>query len=117
MEQGMNFRVGQGFDVHAFADGDHVIICGVRIPHHRGLSAHSDGDVALHALCDAMLGAAALGDIGKHFPPDDPRFKDADSRSLTRSVMELLNNQGWAVKNRTSYRCDGGKPFLRFGGR
>jgi 2-C-methyl-D-erythritol 2,4-cyclodiphosphate synthase len=99
MKQGMNFRVGQGFDVHAFTDGDYLVLCGVRIPHSSGLKAHSDGDVALHALCDALLGAAALGDIGKHFPPGDPEFKGADSRLLTRSVMKLLNDQGWAVNN------------------
>lgn len=93
------FRVGQGFDVHAFAAGDHVILCGVRIPHTRGLQAHSDGDVALHALCDALLGASALGDIGRHFPPDDPQFAGANSRDLTRRVMALLVEQGWKVNN------------------
>lgn len=97
--QGQNFRIGQGLDVHAFGAGDHVILCGVRIPHSAGLDAHSDGDVALHALCDALLGAAALGDIGRHFPPDDPRYADADSRELTRAVVALLDNAGWAVNN------------------
>ncbi len=96
---GQNFRIGQGMDVHAFGAGDHVILCGVRIPHSAGLDAHSDGDVALHALCDALLGAAALGDIGRHFPPDDPRYADADSRELTRAVVALLDNAGWAVNN------------------
>ena len=97
--QDQNFRVGQGLDVHAFGAGDHVILCGVRIPHSAGLDAHSDGDVALHALCDALLGAAALGDIGRHFPPDDPRYADADSRELTRAVVALLDHAGWAVNN------------------
>ena len=92
-------RIGQGVDVHAFEEGDHVILCGVTIPHSAGLAAHSDGDVALHALCDGLLGAAALGDIGKHFPPSDPDFKDADSRVLLRSVMELIGEAGWCVNN------------------
>ena len=73
-----DFRVGQGLDVHAFGEGDHVMLGAVRIPHDRGLAAHSDGDVALHALCDALLGSAALGDIGQHFPPGDERWRDAE---------------------------------------
>ena len=97
--QGQKFRIGQGFDVHAFGVGDHVILCGQRIPHPQGLEAHSDGDVALHALCDALLGAAALGDIGQHFPPDDPLFSGADSRELTRSVIVLISDAGWVVNN------------------
>ncbi len=97
--QGQIFRIGQGLDVHAFGAGDHVILCGVRIPHSAGLAAHSDGDVALHALCDALLGAAALGDIGRHFPPDDPHYADADSRDLTRAVVALIDKAGWAVNN------------------
>ncbi|NND45268.1 MAG: 2-C-methyl-D-erythritol 2,4-cyclodiphosphate synthase [Xanthomonadales bacterium] len=92
-------RVGQGVDVHAFGEGDEVILCGVHIPHDRGIEAHSDGDVALHALCDALLGAAALGDIGAHFPDDDPAWKDADSRALTRQVVARLNVAGWRVNN------------------
>jgi 2-C-methyl-D-erythritol 2,4-cyclodiphosphate synthase len=92
-------RIGQGVDVHAFEEGDHVILCGVTIPHSAGLAAHSDGDVALHALCDGLLGAAALGDIGKHFPPSDPGFKDADSRVLLRAVMALIDEAGWCVNN------------------
>ena len=95
----MTFRIGQGFDVHAFAEGDHVMLGGVRIPHDRGLAAHSDGDVALHALCDALLGAAALGDIGRHFPPGDARWKDADSRDLLAGVKRLLDQAGWRVGN------------------
>ena len=95
----MNIRIGQGIDVHAFCDGDHVMLGGVRIPHEKGIAAHSDGDVALHALCDAMLGAAALGDIGRHFPPTDPGWADADSRDLLRKVDALLKHDGWAVGN------------------
>lgn len=95
----MNIRIGQGFDVHAFGEGDHVMLGGVRIPHERGVLAHSDGDVALHALCDAMLGALALGDIGVHFPPSDDRWKGADSRALVRHCDALLRARGWRVGN------------------
>ena len=94
-----NIRIGQGFDVHAFGDGDHLMIGGVRVPHDRGVLAHSDGDVALHALCDAMLGALALGDIGQHFPPSDPQWKGADSRAFVRHCNQLLAEQGWRVGN------------------
>ena len=92
-------RIGQGFDVHAFGEGDHLMIAGVRVPHARGVIAHSDGDVAIHALCDAILGALALGDIGRHFPPDDPRWRDADSRSFLRHCVELVRARGWSVGN------------------
>ena len=95
----MDFRIGQGFDVHAFGPGDHVTLGGVLIPHERGLEAHSDGDVALHALCDALLGAAGLGDIGTHFPPSDERWADADSRDLLAAVVGLLAEQGWRPVN------------------
>jgi 2-C-methyl-D-erythritol 2,4-cyclodiphosphate synthase len=95
----MNCRVGSGFDVHAFGPGDHVMLGGVRVPHDRGVIAHSDGDVVLHALCDAMLGAMALGDIGKHFPPSDPRWKDADSRLFVRHCKQLLAEHGWSLGN------------------
>jgi len=95
----MKIRIGQGVDVHAFGEGDHVILGGVKIPFDRALAAHSDGDVALHALCDAMLGAAALGDIGRHYPPSDDRWKDADSRDLLRRVDLLLKRDGWSVTN------------------
>ena len=95
----MKIRIGQGIDVHAFCDGDHVMLGGVRIPHSKALAAHSDGDVALHALCDAMLGAAALGDIGRHFSPSDPKWADVDSRILLREVDMLLKHDGWAVTN------------------
>ncbi len=87
-------RIGHGFDVHAFGPGDHIILGGVRIPHNRGLVAHSDGDVLLHALCDALLGAAGLGDIGRHFPDSSAEFKDADSRGLLRRVLAQLEEQG-----------------------
>ena len=95
----MNIRIGQGFDVHAFGDGDHVVLGGVRVPHDRGVLAHSDGDVVIHALCDAMLGALALGDIGQHFPPSDPQWKDADSRAFLRHCNELLGERGWRLGN------------------
>jgi len=92
-------RIGHGYDVHRFGDGDFITLGGVRIPHTAGLIAHSDGDVLLHALSDALLGAAALGDIGKHFPDTDPRFKGADSRALLRHVVELVRAKGWVVGN------------------
>lgn len=95
----MKIRVGQGIDVHAFCEGDHVMLGGVRIPHKRALAAHSDGDVALHALCDALLGAAAQGDIGRHFPPTEAEWAGADSRDLLRKVDVLLKHEGWAVTN------------------
>ena len=93
------FRIGQGCEVHAFGEGDHVTLGGVRVPHERGIVAHSDGDVVLHALCDAMLGALALGDIGRHFPPSDARWKDADSRMFLRHCDHLLRDLGWQVGN------------------
>lgn len=92
-------RIGSGFDVHAFGEGDHVMLGGVRIAHERGLLAHSDGDVVIHALCDALLGALALGDIGQHFPPGDPRWKDADSRRFLRHCALLLEQHGWNLGN------------------
>jgi 2-C-methyl-D-erythritol 2,4-cyclodiphosphate synthase len=97
--QAVDLRVGQGFDVHAFGAGDHVTLGAVRIPHERGLAAHSDGDVALHALCDALLGAAALGDIGQHFPPSDARWRNADSSRLLATVVGLLAAGGWRPVN------------------
>jgi 2-C-methyl-D-erythritol 2,4-cyclodiphosphate synthase len=93
------FRIGTGYDVHAFGPGDFVTLGGVRIPHGRGIVAHSDGDVLIHALCDALLGALALGDIGKHFPPSDDAWKGADSRGLLRAVMAMLGARGYAVVN------------------
>lgn len=92
-------RIGQGFDVHAFGPGDHVMLGGVKIAHSQALIAHSDGDVALHALADALLGAAALGDIGHHFPPSDPSFRGADSRGLLRAVGAQLAANGWVIGN------------------
>ena len=99
VERVVDFRVGQGLDVHAFGDGDHVMLGAVRIPHDRGLAAHSDGDVALHALCDALLGSAALGDIGQHFPPRDQRWRGADSSRLLAAVVALLAENGWQAVN------------------
>lgn len=95
----MSVRIGHGFDVHAFGDGDHLMLGGVRVPHARGVLAHSDGDVVIHALCDAILGALALGDIGRHFPPADPRWKGADSRTFLRHCMDLARERGWRLGN------------------
>jgi 2-C-methyl-D-erythritol 2,4-cyclodiphosphate synthase len=92
-------RVGLGYDVHAFGEGDHIVLGGVEIPYTQGLIAHSDGDVLIHALCDALLGAAALGDIGRHFPDTDPQYSNADSRLLLRHVMQLLAEQGYRLGN------------------
>jgi 2-C-methyl-D-erythritol 2,4-cyclodiphosphate synthase len=95
----MSMRIGHGYDVHAFGPGDKIVIGGVVIPHHHGLIAHSDGDVLLHALCDALLGAAALGDIGKHFPDTDMQYRNADSRSLLRMVYAKIGQLGWKIAN------------------
>lgn len=92
-------RVGTGFDVHRFGAGDHVMLCGVRIEYHQGMVAHSDGDVGIHALCDALLGAAGLGDIGRHFPDTDPDLAGVDSRRLLRQVVGLLARRGYEVGN------------------
>ncbi len=92
-------RVGHGFDVHALVNGRKCILGGVEIPHEKGLDGHSDADVLLHAICDALLGAAALGDIGKHFPPSDMRYKGIDSRELLRQVVALLNAKNYVVNN------------------
>jgi len=92
-------RIGQGIDVHALGSGDHVVLGGVHIAHDRGLVAHSDGDVVIHALCDAVLGALALGDIGHHFPPSDPRWKDVSSRHFLLHCAALIIEQGYAVGN------------------
>ncbi|CBA15669.1 2-C-methyl-D-erythritol 2,4-cyclodiphosphate synthase [Xanthomonas albilineans] len=93
------FRIGQGYDVHAFGDGDHVMLGGVCVPHAHGVLAHSDGDVVIHALCDALLGALALGDIGQHFPPSDPRWKGADSAQFLVHCDSLLRERGWRLGN------------------
>lgn len=95
----MNIRIGHGFDVHAFTAGDGVWLGNLKIPHDRGILAHSDGDVVLHALCDALLGALALGDIGQHFPPSDSRFKGADSAVFLRHVMSLVQARGYQLGN------------------
>lgn len=95
----MKIRIGQGIDVHAFGPGDHVILGGVKIPHEQGLVAHSDGDVLLHALSDALLGALALGDIGKHFPDTDAAYAGADSRALLRHVVGLIHQHGYRLVN------------------
>ncbi len=92
-------RVGIGYDVHAYGPGDHVMLGGVRIEHARGVQAHSDGDVVLHALVDALLGAMGLGDIGQHFPDTDPRWKGADSRRFLRHCAVLLGRHGWRLVN------------------
>ncbi len=93
------FRIGHGFDVHKFGTGDHLVLGGVRIPYDKAFIAHSDGDVALHALCDALLGAAALGDIGRHFPDTDVAYKGADSRDLLRSVVAKIQGLNYRVGN------------------
>lgn len=93
------FRIGQGYDVHAFGPGDHVMLGGVRVAHEFGVLAHSDGDVVIHALCDALLGALALGDIGQHFPPSDPRWRGTDSRLFLRHCQELMLDAGWRLGN------------------
>lgn len=92
-------RIGQGFDVHAFAEGDHVTLGGVRVPHRHGVVAHSDGDVVIHALCDAIFGALALGDIGQHFPPSDERWRGADSRQFLRHAAMLMAQHGYTLGN------------------
>lgn len=96
---GLNLRIGQGFDVHAFEAGDHLTLGGVRIPFSQQFKAHSDGDVLIHALCDALLGALALGDIGQHFPDTDPQWAGADSRQLLRGVLAMLAEREWQPVN------------------
>ncbi|MFN4179488.1 MAG: 2-C-methyl-D-erythritol 2,4-cyclodiphosphate synthase [Armatimonadota bacterium] len=95
----MELRMGIGFDAHKFAPNRPLKLCGVIVPYEQGLIGHSDADVALHALCDALLGALALGDIGQHFPDTDPRFKDADSSTFVQAVMSLVRERGWRVNN------------------
>lgn len=95
----MTLRIGHGFDVHRFGEGDHLTIGGVRVPFEHGFVAHSDGDVLLHAVCDALLGACALGDIGRHFPDSDQAWAGADSRKLLRHVMSLVQDKGFRVGN------------------
>ena len=95
----MQFRIGTGFDVHALVENRDLILAGVRVPYEKGLLGHSDADVALHALMDALLGAAGKGDIGKHFPDTDDKYEGADSRRLLRVVVEMLQKDGWQVNN------------------
>jgi len=95
----MDFRIGHGYDVHALAEGLPLVLGGVRIPHAKGFVAHSDGDVAIHALCDALLGAAALGDIGLHFPDTSERWAGADSRDLLRRVTGMVREKGYEIGN------------------
>ncbi|MDQ6990367.1 MAG: 2-C-methyl-D-erythritol 2,4-cyclodiphosphate synthase [Mariprofundaceae bacterium] len=95
----MNIRVGQGFDVHAFAENRDLMLGGVKVDYHLGLAGHSDADVLIHAVCDALLGAAGLGDIGHHFPDDDPHYKGIDSRKLLAHVMKSIHDLGWKVGN------------------
>ncbi len=92
-------RVGHGYDVHALVEGRDLILGGVKIAHHKGLQGHSDADVLIHAICDALLGAAGLGDIGQHFPDNDTQYKNIDSRILLRQVREMLEARGWKVSN------------------
>ncbi len=98
-ENGRFPRTGIGYDVHRFTEGRPLVLGGVTIPHDRGLVGHSDADVLLHAIADAVLGAAALGDIGQHFPPGDPKWKDADSRDLLRQAVAIVSGAGWALVN------------------
>lgn len=95
----LTMRIGHGYDVHRFGVGDGIVLGGVHIPYERGLQAHSDGDVLIHALCDALLGAAALGDIGRHFPDTDPANADIDSRVLLRRVVQRVRARGWELAN------------------
>jgi len=99
MNNNIPFRIGHGFDVHAFEAGDHIVMAGVSIPYQKQFKAHSDGDVLLHAVCDALLGAAALGDIGQHFPDTDAQYKNIDSRQLLRHVISLLADNHYALGN------------------
>ena len=98
----VSIRIGHGYDVHAFGEGDFIVLGGVKIPHSAGLLAHSDGDVVLHALSDALLGALALGDIGHHFPDDDPALKGVDSRILLRRVVAQMGERGYESATLTS---------------
>ena len=92
-------RIGSGYDVHAFCEGDHLTLGGIKIPFNKSFAAHSDGDVLIHAMVDALLGALALGDIGQHFPPNDEKWKDCDSSVFLKHVMELIKQQGYQVNN------------------
>lgn len=93
------FRIGHGYDVHAFTDGEYIVLGGVKIPHHKKFAAHSDGDILLHALCDALLGAAALGDIGQHFPDTDEEYANINSRLLLKTVSEKIEDSHYRIGN------------------
>jgi 2-C-methyl-D-erythritol 2,4-cyclodiphosphate synthase len=93
------FRIGHGYDVHCFGEGEYIVLGGVRIPHHHGFVAHSDGDVLMHSLCDAMLGSIAAGDIGQHFPDTDDRYKDVGSSMFLEHAMQLIEEQGYMIAN------------------
>lgn len=95
----MDIRVGHGYDVHALAEGLRLVLCGVEVEHYKGCIAHSDGDVAIHAICDALLGALALGDIGKLFPDSDMQYKGIDSRKLLKEVVKLVAERGYRISN------------------
>ena len=95
----MDIRVGQGYDVHALADGLRLVLCGVEVEHSKGCVAHSDGDVAIHAICDALLGALALGDIGKLFPDSDPTYKGIDSTKLLKHIVDIVADKGYNISN------------------
>ena len=95
----MDIRLGNGFDVHAFGSGDHVTLCGVKVPHTHGLAGHSDADVSMHTVTDAIYGALAKGDIGQHFPPSDPQWKDAESHIFLTHAVELAKNMGFSISN------------------
>ena len=95
----MDIRVGCGYDVHALAEGLQLTLCGVKVPHTKGCVAHSDGDVAIHAICDALLGALALGDIGKLFPDSDNKYKGIDSRILLKEVVDIITSKGYCISN------------------
>lgn len=94
-----HFRIGHGYDVHAFGEGSHIMLGGVKIPFNKGLVAHSDGDVLIHSICDALLGALALGDIGHHFPDSDDRYRDINSRKLLTQVIHTVTEKGYAIAN------------------
>ncbi|HMB12926.1 MAG TPA: 2-C-methyl-D-erythritol 2,4-cyclodiphosphate synthase, partial [Roseovarius sp.] len=99
LEQKMDIRIGTGFDVHRFGPGDHCMLCGVAVPHDRGLQGHSDADVGMHALTDAIYGAMAEGDIGRHFPPSDPQWKGAESHIFLRHAVDLALTKGFSINN------------------
>lgn len=108
----MKFRIGQGYDVHRLVPQRDLILCGVKIPYQFGLLGHSDADVAIHALCDALLGSLALGDIGLHFPDTDQRYKGVDSTLLLRETLEMIRNRGWEISN-ADITITAQKPKLR----